>query len=105
MSAPRNDREAEARADAAERARDAAEDERMVREWDGANPPQWAYDRAEELHRAFTGSNRLLGIGHAYADMKGAFADYIARNEEAQAEALKALRNINATFDAYGKHR
>ena len=74
-----------------------------------ANPPEWAYRRADELHRAFTGSSQLLGLNHAYADMKGAFADYISRHEQpplgppTDSEWASALRMAIDALDDAGR--
>lgn len=46
------------------------------------NPPEWAYNRAVELLDAFRCDAAPGSISEAYADLKGAFALYIASTEE-----------------------
>jgi hypothetical protein len=58
------------------------------------NPPDWAYQRAGELHNAFADGTGN-GIKDAYGDLKGAFALYISEHEK-RSVAQEERENIAA---------
>lgn len=51
-------------------------------------PPDWAYDRVNQLRADFTGDSYNPTLAADYADLKGAFARYVAEHEEPPVEPL-----------------